>query len=125
MSQGVSGKVARTGQPVLIEDVRADPDFIGATKGVHSELCIPLFDQGLVAGILNVESAEGEKLGEADLRLMKALGEHVSLAIAHARLYANVCKSEEQYRALVENLGEGIAIRQEKRDWMISAIGFE
>jgi PAS domain S-box-containing protein len=110
VSQGVSGKVARTGQPVLLEDVREDPDFIGAMEGVRSELCIPLLDQGRVVGTLNVESTDGMVLGEADLRLMTGLGEHVSIAIARARLYTEARESEERYRTLVENLGEGIAI---------------
>jgi nitrogen fixation negative regulator NifL len=110
ISQGVSGRVARTGQPVLIQDVRADSDFIGAIDGVHSELCIPLFDQARVVGILNVESTKGDRLAEADLKLMTALGELVSIAIVRARLYADLRQDEERYRSLVENLGEGIAI---------------
>ncbi|MGO9308359.1 MAG: PAS domain S-box protein [Spirochaetia bacterium] len=108
VSQGVSGRVARTGLPVLLEDVRDDPEFIGAIKGLHSEICIPLLDQQRVVGVLNVESMA--KLGKADLRLMTVLGEHVSIAIVRARLYAEVRRSEERYRTLVENLGEGIAV---------------
>jgi PAS domain S-box-containing protein len=110
ITRGVTGRVARTGLPVLIADVSTDPDFIGAFEGLCSELCIPLFDQGRVVGILNVESANGTVLGEEDLRHMTVLGEHVSLAIARARLYTEARESEQRYRTLVENLGEGIAI---------------
>jgi two-component system, cell cycle sensor histidine kinase and response regulator CckA len=109
-SQGVNGKVARTGLPLLLPDVRTDPDFIAAIPGVRSELCIPLFDQGRVVGTLNVESTGEVQLGEADLRLMRILGEQIGIAIAGARLYTEARESEQRYRTLVENLGEGIAI---------------
>jgi PAS domain S-box-containing protein len=87
ITQGTSGRVARTGEPVLLEDVRADPTFLGAIEGIVSDVCVPLFDQGRVVGTLNVESTDGVKLTEADLRLMTALSEHVSIAIKNARLY--------------------------------------
>ncbi len=110
VSQGISGRVARTGEPVLLPDVRTDPEFLGAMKGIVSELCIPLSDGGRVAGTLNVESTSGVVMGEADLRLMSALAEHVNIAIAKARLYAEARESEERYRTLVEKLGEGVAV---------------
>ncbi|MBE3065178.1 MAG: PAS domain S-box protein, partial [Spirochaetes bacterium] len=110
ITRGISGRVARTGKSFLLADVRSDPEFLGAMDGIVSELCIPLFDQGRVVGTLNVESTKGVVMGEADLHLMTALGEHVNIAIAKARLYAQARESEERYRTLVENLGEGVTI---------------
>jgi len=52
---GVNGRVARTGQPALITDANADPDFIAAMEGIVSKVCVPLFDEGMVVGTLNVE----------------------------------------------------------------------
>jgi len=87
LTEGVSGRVARTGKPVFLENVRTEPDFLGAIEGIVSEICIPLFDAGRVAGVLNVESTKGTKLTEADLKLLTALGEHIGIAIGRARLF--------------------------------------
>ena len=100
ISQGVSGRVARSGQPVLIQDVRADPDFLEAVEGIVSEISVPLIDQGRVAGMRNVESRQGVVLTDVDLRLMVALSEHVSIAIGKARLYEAARASEKKYRQL-------------------------
>lgn len=110
INQGISGRVARTAQPVLLEDVYSDPDFISAVEDVTSEVCVPLIDQGQVIGTLNIESIHGVQLTEADLRLMITLSEHVSLAIGRARLYTQACSSEASYRALANNL-PGIVFR--------------
>jgi diguanylate cyclase (GGDEF)-like protein/PAS domain S-box-containing protein len=106
ISEGISGRVVRTGEPVLLEDVREDPAFIGAVEGITSEVCVPLFDRGEVVGILNVESMGGVVLTEADLRLVSALAEQVGGAIGRARLYTQVRESEERlaYRAFHDPL---------------------
>ena len=109
-SRGITGRVFRTGVPVLLANVRDDPDFIGAIEGVVSEVCIPLFERGVPVGVLNVESIAGVAMGPEDLRLMSVLGEHVSIALAKARLYAEARENEERYRTLVTTLGEGVAI---------------
>ncbi len=100
MTQGVTGRVVRTGEPVLLEDVRTDPAFLEAVEGIVSEVCVPLFDQDTPVGVLNVE---GSALGEVDLRLMTALSEHVSVAIGRARLYAEVQEGEDRYLDLYDN----------------------
>ena len=89
LEKGVTGRVLRTGQPVHLEDVRSEPEFIYAIPGIVSEICLPLFDRGRAVAVLNVESV-GMKLTESDLRLMLALGEHLNLAIERARLYAEI-----------------------------------
>jgi len=99
---GVSGRVIQSRTPVLVQDVQNDPDFLEAIEGIVSEVCVPLFDQGQIAGILNVESTYGVKLTPADLQLMTAISEHVSIAIGRARLYQDVRLSEERYRTLAD-----------------------
>jgi PAS domain S-box-containing protein len=107
IEQGISGRVARTARPALIEDVQTESAFLGAIEGIVSEVCVPFFAHGRVAGTLNVESMGGVRLGEADLRLMVALSEHVSLAVGRARLYAEVRTSAERLRLALAATGMG------------------
>jgi len=108
ITSGITGRAARTRQAILVQDVRTDPDFQGPIDDITSEVCIPLFDQDRVFGALNVESTSGVKLGEADLRLLKALGEHINIAIQRARLYREARQNEHKYRSVVENVHEVI-----------------
>jgi PAS domain S-box-containing protein len=68
-----------------------------------SEICIPLFNQSQLVGSLNVESGQGQKLTLEDLRVLKALGEYVSLAINRARLYQEIKESAERLQMVVTN----------------------
>ena len=91
--EGVSGKVINTGQPMLIQDVAEEPNFIRASPHIKSEICVPLFDGDEIFGVLNVESSEEYQLTEDDLRLMNLLSEQVNIAIRRARLYADRAES--------------------------------
>jgi PAS domain S-box-containing protein len=104
IASGITGRVVHTGQAVLLEDVRADPAFLMAIDGLVSEVCVPLTDQGRVVGVLNVESAQGVHLTEADLRLMTVLAEHVSIAISQARLYTEARENAARLTAAFESL---------------------
>jgi diguanylate cyclase (GGDEF)-like protein/PAS domain S-box-containing protein len=103
ISEGVSGRVVRTRKPVLLEHVRTDPDFLGAIEGITSEICVPLFDEDEVAGVLNVESTGSIALTPEDLALMVAVSEHVGAALNLARLHARVRESERRYATLLSN----------------------
>jgi PAS domain S-box-containing protein len=123
LSQGVMGRVALSGKPVLLEDVRADPSFLGQVDRIVSEVCVPLFDKGQVCGVLNVESTHEMRLDEADLRLISALGEHISIVFGRARLYAEVRESEERYRRLVEFSPEPIVVHSSGQMVFINRAG--
>lgn len=102
ISKGVMGRVTRMGKPELVRDVTKDPDFLGAIEGITSEVCAPLFDQGRAVGVINVESTGGVELTEADLHLLVALSEHVSVAVGRARLYDEVRRRSQLLAALHE-----------------------
>jgi diguanylate cyclase (GGDEF)-like protein len=100
ITEGISGRVVRTGQPVLLDDVRSDPAFLGAMEGIVSEVIVPITDEGRVVGILNIESKYGVKLTEADLRLMLAVGDQMGVAMSRASLYSNLTRSNERLSML-------------------------
>ena len=118
LMQGVAGRVVRIREPVLLEDVHSDPAFLEAIEDITSEVCVPLFDQGQVVGVLNVESTHGVKLSQADLRLMIALGDQIGIALGRARLYSNVRDSEQRFRQLAEHIEQVFWLEDSKRSYM-------
>ncbi|MFN8379293.1 MAG: PAS domain S-box protein [Anaerolineae bacterium] len=107
LAKGVMARSIRSGDPVLLPDVREDPDFLGAISGIRSEICVPLFVGDVAAGVLNVETMD-ETLDTHDLDLFLALAAHISLAIQRARLVSELQLSNERYDALLRSVQEVI-----------------
>ncbi|HZY43776.1 MAG TPA: PAS domain S-box protein, partial [Anaerolineae bacterium] len=99
MTQGVMARSVRTSSVIFLPDVRSDPDFIGASVGINSEICVPLFDQQQAVGVLNVESTIGNLLTEADVRLISVLGQQVNIALGRARLVGELRRQAEELHA--------------------------
>jgi PAS domain S-box-containing protein len=104
LGRGVMSRVVRDRAPLLIEDVSAELEFIGAIGGVTSEICVPLSNLGEVVGVLNVESVDGIRLTPDDLALIGAIGEHVSIAIGQAQLYSAARGESAFTTALIDTL---------------------
>ena len=117
LTRGVMGRVARTGEPVLLPDARADPAFLGAIAGIVSEVCVPVRVGDGVAGVLNVESTDGAVLSEADLGLMVALADHVGIALERVRLDEAHRADEARFRSLVQNASDVVAILDPDGTW--------
>jgi PAS domain S-box-containing protein len=104
LNRGICGRVAATGQAVLVEDVSCDPDFLTTVDHVSSEVCVPLFYQDHVFGVINVESLGDTRLSEPDLRLVSALAGDINIAICRAQLNEQALRSEHERRAMVERV---------------------
>ncbi|MBI3177386.1 MAG: GAF domain-containing protein [Chloroflexi bacterium] len=102
VSEGVMGRGLRPGQPVLLEDVRSDPAFMGAFEGIVSEICLPLFDGSRPVGVLNIESTNQVVLSRADLQLTTAVVGQLNIGIARARLYAEIQRRNRIMTALYD-----------------------
>ncbi|MCB9111481.1 MAG: PAS domain S-box protein [Anaerolineales bacterium] len=100
INEGISGQVARTGEPILIEDVSKSPLFIKAVDNLVSEITVPLLDNDRVVGTLSIESTG--KLTQADLKTMIATSVDVGVAIGRARLYEDVQRRNRTLSALQE-----------------------
>ncbi len=91
IGEGISGFVARTGQPLLVENVETDERFKRRNHEryyTRSFLSAPLMIGRAVYGVLNVNNKRSrECFSLSDLRLLEAIGHHAALALNNARRY--------------------------------------
>ncbi len=100
--QGIVGRVARSGQPALVADVRADPDYADVVSTTRSEVAVPIKREGRVIGVLNLESDRLAAFNEDDLHFLEHLAEHAAIAIDNARLF----QQERQRAQMLSAIGD-------------------
>jgi GAF domain-containing protein len=68
VGKGVCGTAVAQGQSVLVEDVHAFPGHIACDTASRSELVVPLRSQGLIRGVLDLDSPLPSRFDEEDRR---------------------------------------------------------
>jgi signal transduction histidine kinase len=99
--EGLAGWVARTGESLIVPDIRNDKRYfkaVGQSAGldIRSVVSVPLQVREKVIGVLQVVDADVDRFKPADLELLEPLAATAAISIENARLYA-----EEQKRATV------------------------
>jgi sigma-B regulation protein RsbU (phosphoserine phosphatase) len=102
VGQGLVGTAVAEGQPILVNDVHADPRYLEAVPGSNSELVVPLRRKGRVIGALNLLSDTKGQFTEIDEMLLRQFGAHVAVAIENARLFEHT----REYTSTLETLSE-------------------
>jgi phosphoserine phosphatase RsbU/P len=102
VGQGLVGAAVASGQPLLVNDVHTEPQYIEMVPGSQSELVVPLRRKGRVIGALNLLSETQGQFTEADEAMLRQFAAHVSVAIENARLF----EQERQYASTLETLAE-------------------
>lgn len=92
VSEGVNGRVARTGVTALIADTHEDPDYLVRDPNTdpRSELCVAIIADGATWGVLNIEAVEPGALHDVDAVLVEAIGASFGAAIHRARLVSEL-----------------------------------
>jgi HD-GYP domain-containing protein (c-di-GMP phosphodiesterase class II) len=90
--EGVNGRVARSGITALVSDTRTDADYIvrDPQTDPRSELSTPIFVDGSVWGVLNLEAVETGAFSEADAVLVEAIAASLGAAVHRAGLIADL-----------------------------------
>lgn len=102
-SEGLTGWVADTGEPALVEDVTRDPRYVWMQGSLtRSELMVPINVKGQTVGVLDLQSQHTDDFDQTDLELMQAIASQTGVAIENARLFAVAQHRAEQFRVLTE-----------------------
>lgn len=94
LGQGIVGTVAQSARAEVIDDVTADPRWIGDASGTFDTraiLAVPLVSRGRVIGVLQLlNPVDGDSFSEDDLRRMRLFAGPLAHALENARLYARL-----------------------------------
>lgn len=92
LHQGICGAAASTGQTVVVDDVHKDPRYLACSIETKSEIVVPVFVKGKVAGELDIDSHYPAAFSSADRELV----EFCAVAVGNF-----IEKSGQVYRAKI------------------------
>jgi len=117
---GLIGKVAATGETVLLESAADDPHLFPPAKSavrtdhIRGFVCVPIRSRGRILGTLSLGRQTPDRFNELEVALLEATGHQIGIALDNAKLYS---ESQRQLEEL--KLTQAQLIRAEK----LSAVG--
>jgi L-methionine (R)-S-oxide reductase len=71
LNQGICGAAASSGKTVVVDDVKTDPRYLACSLETKSEIVVPVFVRGKVAGELDIDSHFPAAFGVEDQELVE------------------------------------------------------
>ena len=71
LHQGICGAAASSGKTVVVDDVKRDPRYLACSLETKSEIVVPIFVRGKVAGELDIDSHFPAAFGTEDRELIE------------------------------------------------------
>lgn len=85
---GIIGHVAQIKQTYISNNVETDPYYFSSEDRRGSAIAVPLMNDGLLHGVLYVESAGGRTFYADDAQTLQTLASHVASSLQRAGLFA-------------------------------------
>jgi signal transduction histidine kinase len=109
LGEGIAGRVARTGRPLLLRRSARTPDLDSLRNRddqISSAISVPLRIEERIVGTLNVnESSRHSEFGEEDLRTLTLFADQAALALEKAQLYRDSQRQLEKLLSVLDELG--------------------
>jgi L-methionine (R)-S-oxide reductase len=77
LHQGICGAAASSGKTVVVHDVKKDPRYLACSIETKSEIVVPIFVHGKVAGELDIDSHFLSAFSDEDRELVEYCAELV------------------------------------------------
>jgi GAF domain-containing protein len=77
LNQGICGAAASSGKTIVVDDVSKDPRYLSCSLETKSEIVVPIFVHGKVAGELDIDSHFPAAFGIEDQQLVQYCAELV------------------------------------------------
>lgn len=122
---GLTYTVARSGEMIVVPDMLTHPLFsaVASEKGWSGAIIgLPLKIGDRVIGVLNIAYRQRRSFSDAELHLLRLLGDQAALAIENARLFEQTI-TERRHIALLYDVSWAIATSFELDEILDRALG--
>jgi GAF domain-containing protein len=79
LNQGICGAAASSGKTIVVDDVSKDPRYLACSLETKSEIVVPVFVHGKIAGELDIDSHFSAAFTAED----KTLVQHCAALVGH------------------------------------------
>ena len=94
------------GEPQLVREVEADPDYFAGHQAIKSEYCVPIRHRDRILGVLNAESAERNAFSLQEQGTIQAIADQVAGVIRLARINQSLLDSNRAVEEKTQQLEE-------------------
>lgn len=103
--EGLSGRVAQSGQPLVVKDISADPRLtrtVVKEEKLHSVAVVPLSSKSKVLGTLFAVTRGYREFTDEDVQLLTSIGHQIGVAIDNAHLFEAERRRRQEATLLAE-----------------------
>jgi signal transduction histidine kinase len=101
LGQGVTGWVALHGRPLVIADVRTDARYYKIKDSIRSEMAVPMMMEGLVIGVVNVDSELESAFGDTAQKILPLLTGEATKVVSRLWLIKQLRIKARQLESLI------------------------
>ena len=108
--EGIIGQVALSEQEILENNVNLSQHYryLDGLPETKSEFALPLCINNQLIGVLDVQSDTENAFSDIDTLVLRALADHISIAISNAQLYSNF-NQRANHLSIVAEISKAIA----------------
>ncbi len=110
LDEGIMGRVATTGYPIIIGDITRDPDYSASSPNTRSYLCAPIRRRDRVIGVLSLESPNVDSFTPEHLDFVERLANPAAVARENARLFEETQREREKVSSVLAKITDIVIV---------------
>ena len=101
IGKGITGRVAFNGVATISNDVEQDSRYVKLIDGIRSKMAVPLFSEGQITGVIDVNSDKVANFTARDLKRLEAVADESITSLQSVWRQRQLINQSDQLKALI------------------------
>jgi len=84
IARGICGQAVRENRSVVVDDVRADPNYLACFLETRAEIVVPIHHEGVVVGEIDIDGNSVKAFDASDRRFLESVAAKLGAAVARS-----------------------------------------